>query len=97
MDNAERNLRAHGKAIASVATAWDLARLHLVFGERNIAAKLTIRIVELLESSGLRPEDPAVGYRLIDQLNELGCGDAATTDSRIDGADGIGRYTTPGR
>ncbi|MBV8541016.1 MAG: hypothetical protein JO063_07130 [Pseudonocardiales bacterium] len=71
VDKAARDLRAHAPTIGSVATAWELAWLHLVFGELEGAAEAAMRSVELLESWGLRPEDPAAGLRLIDQFGEF--------------------------
>lgn len=77
MDDAERTLRAHRKAIASVATAWELARLHLIFREWDVAAEAAMRSVELIESTGMRVDDLAEGRRLIDQLDEFDCRDVA--------------------
>jgi hypothetical protein len=77
LDAAERTLRAHAPDARSVRTAWELAELHLVLGEREQAQESAQRGVELIRTAGSAGADVAAGRRLVAALEEFRCTAAA--------------------
>ncbi len=77
IEAAERTLRAHAADVRSVRTAWELAELHLVLGERQRAQESAQRSVELIRSSGVAGAEAAAGRRLVAELEEFRCFAAA--------------------
>lgn len=73
LDAAERRLRAHAADVWSVRTAWELAELHLVLGERQRAEEAAQRSVELIGIAGAAGADAASGRRLVAALEEFRC------------------------
>lgn len=77
LDGVGRTLDAHASSVASVKTAWELARLHLVLREVAQAAEAVRRGLEIIESTGARVPDPAAGWLLADQCDEFDLRDVA--------------------
>jgi hypothetical protein len=69
-----RRLAAHATTIASVETAWEVARLHLVLSEPEGTEQAVRRGIGLLRQSGLSAEAGRTGHELaglLDTVNGL--------------------------
>lgn len=72
--HAARRLAAHASTIASVETAWEVARLHLVLSEPAGTEQAVRRGIGLLRQSGLSGEAERAGHELaglLDAVNGL--------------------------
>ena len=69
-----RRLAAHATTIASVETAWEVARLHLVLSEPEGTEQAVRRGIGLLQQSGMSAEAGRTGHELaglLDTVNGL--------------------------
>ena len=77
-----RRLAAHATTIASVETAWEVARLHLVLSEPDGTEQAVRRGIGLLRKSGLSADARRTGHELAGLLDAVNGLQAVATELR---------------